>query len=125
MGKAGKTSNHHPRQLRRTTYILYAQCEDDLKRVVVNYYEKLGWLSKEKGELQLQSDLLNRIIIDQDAAKADYKKAPAWLKKLCDAFADAVNYYVYKHTEASSILVSHAMDRWQHWCYQPGRCISF
>jgi acyl-homoserine lactone acylase PvdQ len=77
--------------------LMYAQCEDDIKRIVVNYEEKLGTRSIEKGVSELYNDLLNRIIIDQEAAKADYKKAPDWLKKLCIAFADGVNYYVHKH----------------------------
>jgi len=77
--------------------LMYAQCEDDFKRVEMNYLEKLGELSSVKGESELYNDLLIRMVIDQDAAKADYKKAPAWLKKLCNAFADGINYYLYKH----------------------------
>jgi acyl-homoserine-lactone acylase len=83
--------------------LMYAQCEDDIKRVVVNYEEKLGIRSAEKGASELYNDLLNRIIIDQDAAKADYKKAPEWLKKLCIAFADGVNYYENKHPDATGL----------------------
>ena len=82
--------------------LLYAQCEDDYKRVAMNYLEKLGGLSSIKGESELYNDLLIRMIIDTADAKSDYNKAPAWLKKLCNAFADAINFYRYKHpgTEA-------------------------
>jgi len=83
--------------------LMYAQCEDDFQRVKMNYMEKLGLLSSEKGESELYNDLLNRVIIDQEAAKADYKNAPAWLKKLCDAFADGINYYLYKHPAVSGM----------------------
>src|SRR5205809_2530910 len=63
--------------------LMYAQCEDDFKRIEMNYLEKLGGVSLVKGESVLYDDLLNTIVIDQEAAKADYKKAPEWLKKLC------------------------------------------
>jgi acyl-homoserine lactone acylase PvdQ len=43
--------------------LLYAQCEDDFKRVEMNYIEKLGRMSEVKGEASLQSDLYIRLII--------------------------------------------------------------
>jgi acyl-homoserine lactone acylase PvdQ len=53
----------------------YAQCEDDFKRVEMNYIEKLGRLSEIKGQSVLYNDLEIRLLIDVDEAKADYKKA--------------------------------------------------
>ena len=82
--------------------LLYAQCEDDFNRVDKNYMERLGVLSVTEGKTQLYNDLLNRIVIDQEATKADFAKAPAWLKKLCVSFADAVNYYLYKHPDKTT-----------------------
>src|SRR5688572_20794298 len=79
--------------------LMYAQCEDDFKRVDMNYVEKLGGLSTVKGESELYNDLLIRTIIDEEDAKKDYNNAPSWLKKLCNAFADGINYYLYKHPE--------------------------
>jgi acyl-homoserine lactone acylase PvdQ len=83
--------------------LMYAQCEDDFKRVEMNYAEKLGAISAIKGEREIYNDLLMQIVIDQEAAKADYQKAPGWLKKLCNAFADGVNYYIYKHPGVPSL----------------------
>ncbi len=77
--------------------LLYAQCEDDFKRVEMNYLEKLGRLSEVKGETELYEDLLIRMVIDSSEAIADYKKAPLWLKQLLNAHADGINYYLYKH----------------------------
>jgi acyl-homoserine lactone acylase PvdQ len=54
--------------------MLYAQCEDDFKRVEMNYIEKLGRLSEIKGK-SVYNDLEIRLLIDVDEAKADYKKA--------------------------------------------------
>src|SRR5256885_10996045 len=60
--------------------LMYAQCEDDFRRVEMNYIEKLGQMSAIKGESELYNDLLNRIVIDQEETKSDYNKAPGWLK---------------------------------------------
>src|SRR5215216_2317507 len=37
--------------------LMYAQCEDDFKRVEMNYIEKLGRLAEIKGESELYNDL--------------------------------------------------------------------
>ena len=48
--------------------LMYAQCEDDFKRVEMNYIEKLGGLAEVKGESELYNDLLIRMIIDSAEA---------------------------------------------------------
>src|ERR1700755_784891 len=53
--------------------LLYAQCEDDFKRVEMNYIEKLGRMSEIHGEKELKNDLYVRLIIDSAEAVADYK----------------------------------------------------
>jgi acyl-homoserine lactone acylase PvdQ len=87
--------------------LLYAQCEDDFKRVEMNYIEKLGRMSEVKGESELYNDLLIRMIIDSSDAIKDYKKSPDWLKKLVNAFADGINYYIYKHPDNKPALLNH------------------
>jgi acyl-homoserine lactone acylase PvdQ len=85
---------------------MYAQCEDDFNRVEMNYIEKLGRMAEVNGEKDLYDDLVIKLIIDADAAKKDYNKAPAWLKKLCIAFADAINFYIYEHPDKKPALLS-------------------
>ena len=87
--------------------LLYAECEDDFSRVEMNYIDKLGRLSEINGEKDLYNDLLTRLIIDTSEAKEDYKNSPAWLHKLMDAFADGVNYYLYKHPNIKPALLKH------------------
>ena len=41
--------------------LLYAQCEDDFKRVEMNYIEKLGRLSEVNGQKSIYSDLQIRL----------------------------------------------------------------
>src|SRR6476619_1484684 len=76
--------------------LMYAQCEDDFKRVEMNYIDKLGRVSEIEGEKELATDLLNRILFDSAESVKDYNKAPVWMKQLCNAFADGINYFLYK-----------------------------
>lgn len=85
--------------------LLYAQCEDDFKRVEMNYIEKLGRLSEVRGEGELYNDLLIRLLIDTTDAKRDYEKAEPWLKKLMVAYADGINYYLYKNPSVKPALL--------------------
>jgi acyl-homoserine lactone acylase PvdQ len=87
--------------------LLYAQCEDDFKRVELNYIEKLGRVAEVKGETFLQKDLYIRLIIDSADAVADYKKSPGWLKKILNAYADGINYYLYKNPTTKPALILH------------------
>ncbi len=89
--------------------LLYAQCEDDFKRVELNYIEKLGRLSEIKGEEELYNDLLIRLLIDSTEAIADYNKAEPWLKKLLNAYADGINYFLYKNNSVKPALLSRFM----------------
>ncbi|HYK77317.1 MAG TPA: penicillin acylase family protein, partial [Daejeonella sp.] len=86
--------------------LMYAQCEDDFKRVEMNYIEKLGRLSELKGESELYNDLQIRLIIDSAEAVADYNKAAPWLKKLLNAYADGLNYYLYKNPQVKPALLT-------------------
>lgn len=87
--------------------LLYAQCEDDFKRIEMNYIEKLGRLAEIKGQSVLYNDLEIRLLIDANEAKSDYKKAAPWLKKLLNGYADGINFYLYKHPEVKPALLNH------------------
>src|SRR6187549_823430 len=85
--------------------LLYAQCEDDFKRVELNYIEKLGRLSEINGAGDIYNDLYLKLVIDSADAVADYQKSPAWLKKLLNAFADGINYYLNEHPTVKPALL--------------------
>ncbi|UAJ14848.1 penicillin acylase family protein [Aquirufa lenticrescens] len=87
--------------------LMYAQCEDDFARVEMNYIEKLGRMSEVKGEKELAYDLYIKLLIDEKEAKAEYKTSPVWLKKLLNAYADGINYYLQKHPEVKPRLITH------------------
>lgn len=85
--------------------LLYVQCQQNFPRVERNYLEIMGRLSEIEGERRLYEDLQMRLIYDSAAAKADYAKSPEWFKKLLNAFADGVNYYLYKHPETKPLVL--------------------
>ena len=87
--------------------LMYAQCEDDFARVEMNYIEKLGRMSEVKGEKELAYDLYIKLLIDETEAKNEYKTSPLWLKKLLNAYADGINYYLLKHPEVKPRLINH------------------
>ncbi|MEO0571437.1 MAG: acylase [Bacteroidota bacterium] len=91
--------------------LLYAQCEDDFNRVEQNYIWATGRLAEVEGEDALYSDLRAKLFMTEEEAKANYKKSPEWLKKLCDAFADGINYYLYTHPEVEPRL----LNRFEPW----------
>jgi acyl-homoserine lactone acylase PvdQ len=91
--------------------LLYAQCEDDFRRVEMNYIEKLGRMSEIKGEDALPADLYIKLIIDSADAVADFQKSPPWLKKLLNAFADGINYFLFKNPDIKPALI-HRFKPW-------------
>ena len=87
--------------------LLYAQCEDDFRRVERNYLWALGRLSELEGEKELYSDLRAQLFMTTEEAQAAYQQAPDWLKELCVAFADGINYYLHTHPEVLPQVITH------------------
>ena len=59
----------------------------------------------------MYNDLLIRLVIDSADAVKDYNNAPTWLRKLCNSFADGINYYLYKNPLAKPAL----LNRFKPW----------
>jgi acyl-homoserine lactone acylase PvdQ len=91
--------------------LLYAQCEDDFNRVEQNYIWAIGRLAEIEGETALYSDLRARLYMTKEEAIANFNSSPEWLQKLCIAFADGINYYLYTHPEVKPKLI----DRFEPW----------
>lgn len=99
--------------------LLYAQCEDDFNRVEQNYIWATGRLAEVEGEAALYSDLRAKLFMTEEEAKANYEKSPDWLKKLCDAFADGINYYLETHPETQPRLLTH-FEPWMPMYFSEG-----
>ncbi len=86
--------------------MLYAQCEDDFPRIERNYTWAIGRLAEVEGEGALYSDLRANLFMTKEEAIKEYEASPEWLKKLCQAFADGINYYLYTHPEVKPKLLT-------------------
>ncbi|WP_342648129.1 penicillin acylase family protein [Mucilaginibacter sp. CSA2-8R] len=87
--------------------LMYAQCEENFKGVERNYLYQLGKQAEVDGESNLYTDLQLQLIADSTEAIKEYKNSPVWFKKLMDAFADGVNYYLYKHPQTQPLVLKH------------------
>jgi acyl-homoserine-lactone acylase len=83
----------------------YAQAEDDFNRVETNYINAMGRLAETEGESKIYQDLRMKLFIDPEDMKAQYAASPAWLKSLMNAFADGLNFYLYKHPEVKPRVI--------------------
>ncbi|QWC58432.1 acylase [Erythrobacter sp. 3-20A1M] len=79
--------------------MIYAQAEDDFPRIERNYLTALGRLAEAEGESAVWSDVRQRLFLDLDKLKADYRTSPDWLRDLMDAWASGLNYYLATHPD--------------------------
>ncbi len=85
--------------------MIYAQAEDDFNRVETNYINAMGRLAEAEGESKIYQDLRMKLFIDPEALKKRYAASPEWLKKLMNAFADSLNFYLLKHPEVKPRVI--------------------
>ncbi len=85
---------------------IYAQAEDDFNRVELNFINGIGRLAEAEGEKEIYRDLRQKLFIDPVEMKKLYDGSPAWLKKLTDAWADGLNFYLYKHPETKPRVIT-------------------
>lgn len=86
--------------------MIYAQCEDDFPRVERNYAWAIGRLAEYEGEGALYSDLRAQLFMTREEAIENYESAPGWLKELCDAWAEGINYYLDTHPEVQPAVIT-------------------
>ncbi len=96
--------------------MVYTQAEDDFNRIETNYLNSLGRLAEAEGESKINQDLRMRLFIDPEVLKTEYAASPAWLQKLMNAFADGLNFYLYKHPEVKPRVIHH---------FEPWMALSF
>src|SRR5271157_2945930 len=85
--------------------MIYAQAEDDFNRVETNYLNAMGRLAEAEGEGKIYQDLRMKLFVDPEVLKKEYAASPEWLRKLMNAFADGLNYYLSKHPEVKPRVI--------------------
>src|SRR3954470_5107591 len=99
--------------------VVYAQAEDDFNRVETNFINSMGRLAEAEGEREIFRDLRMKLFIDPAAMKAQYDKAPAWLKPLMNAWADGLNFYLHTHPQVKPRVITH-FEPWMALTFSEG-----
>jgi acyl-homoserine-lactone acylase len=87
--------------------VIYAQAEDDFNRIETNFLNGMGRLAEAEGESEIYRDLRMKLFIDPDEMKQKYASSPDSLKKLMNAWADGLNYYLSKHPQVKPRVITH------------------
>jgi acyl-homoserine-lactone acylase len=99
--------------------LLYAQAEDDFNRVETNYFNALGRAAESEGEGAIYRDLRMRLINNPDSLKALYSRSPRWLQSVMNAYADGLNYYLYRHPEVKPKVITR-FEPWMPLAFSDG-----
>ncbi|MEO7987111.1 MAG: penicillin acylase family protein [Gemmatimonadales bacterium] len=86
--------------------MIYAQAEDDFNRIETNYLNAMGRLAEAEGESAIWQDLRMKLFIDPGQMRAKYAVSPSWLRKLMDAWADGLNYYLHTHPKVKPRVIT-------------------
>ena len=98
---------------------IYAQAEDDFNRVEMNFVNSQGRLAEADGESEIWRDLRMKLFINPDSIKAQYAGSPAWLKKLMQAWADGLNFYLATHPKVKPRVIAH-FEPWMALTFSEG-----
>ncbi|HEV8125168.1 MAG TPA: penicillin acylase family protein [Gemmatimonadales bacterium] len=96
--------------------MMYAQAEDDFNRIETNYLNAMGRLAEAKGESAIYQDLRMKLFINPDSLKTLFAKSHDWLQDLMEAWADGLNFYLYKHPDVKPMVITH---------FEPWMALSF
>jgi acyl-homoserine-lactone acylase len=91
--------------------MIYAQAEDDFPRIEANYLTNLGRMAEAQGEKAIWQDLRARLYYSEPELKADYARSPAQMRRLMDAWADGLNYFLATHPDVHP----RALKRFEPW----------
>jgi acyl-homoserine-lactone acylase len=91
--------------------MIYAQAEDDFNRIETNYLVNIGRLAEAEGESAIDQDLRMKLFVNPDSMRARYAASPLWLKRLMDAWADGLNFYLHTHPEVKPRV----LNRFEPW----------
>lgn len=86
--------------------MMYVQCEEFFNKVENSLIVRLGRQAEVNGETDLYQDLWARTFIDPTKALQLYHHSPKWLRKLCDAYAAGINFYLLSHPQLKPRLLT-------------------
>lgn len=99
--------------------MMYAQAEDDFPRIERNYLAAMGRLAEADGAPALWADLRQRLFLDLGALPDEYRRSPAWLRALMDAWAGGLNHYLATHPTVHPRRITH-FEPWMALAFSEG-----
>ena len=87
--------------------MIFAQAEDDFPRIEANHLTNLGRTAEADGEKAIWQDLRARLYVSEPELKADYARSPLAMRKLMDAWADGLNYFLATHPNVHPRVITH------------------
>ncbi|MDQ3750708.1 MAG: penicillin acylase family protein [Acidobacteriota bacterium] len=91
--------------------LMYAQAEDNFWQLEEDYINRLGRAAEVYGNARLAGDLMARLFETSRRAQDEYKNFSPPMRKLCDAYAAGINYYLERHPEVRPRLI----NRFEPW----------
>jgi acyl-homoserine-lactone acylase len=91
--------------------LMYAQAEDNFWQLEEDHINRLGRASEIYGSSRLVGDMMTRLFESTKRAQHEYSRLNPALRKLCDAYAAGINYYLEKHPEVRPRLIT----RYEPW----------
>ncbi|HEV8043013.1 MAG TPA: penicillin acylase family protein [Bryobacteraceae bacterium] len=86
---------------------IYAQAEDNFWQIEDSYIRALGRASEVYGAKTLDDDRLVRALQIPKLAQAEYDRATPETKKLVDASAEGLNYFLARNLQVKPRLITH------------------
>ena len=86
---------------------IYAQAEDNFWQIEDSYIRSLGRASEIYGERTLDDDRLVRALEIPKLAKAEYERSSPASKRLSEAQADGLNYFLERNPQVKPRLLTH------------------
>ena len=86
---------------------IYAQAEDNFWQIEDSYIRSLGRASEVYGARTLDDDRLVHALEIPRLAQAEYARSTPAAKKMADALADGLNYYLARNSQVKPRLLTH------------------
>lgn len=80
--------------------LAYAHAEDDFPTIVESMLQSRGEMASFAGAEHAPVDFIAKLLRVEQTAANGYPSLPEKVRKLCDAYADGLNFYVAKHPDA-------------------------
>lgn len=91
--------------------LMYAQAEDNFWQLEEDHINKLGRAAEIYGQSRLAGDLTTRLFETNKRARDEYKNLSLPMRRLCDAYAAGINYYLERHPAVRPRLI----NRFEPW----------